>query len=74
MLFNLLLASITILLCSFFLFLVSFHSSYIIPIVKENTKLNLPLSIPTGPPITLKKEEIDIFSLIAYKTIKTLSK
>ena len=37
MLFNLLSANITILLCFFFFFLVIFNNSFIIPVVRENT-------------------------------------
>ena len=67
-LFNLFLVSITILLC-FCLFIYC-----IIPVVKKNTKLKLSLAIPTGGPIILAKEVIDIPQLVADKTINVLSK
>ena len=70
MLFNLIFASITILLSFFFLFLVIFNNCYIIPVIKENIKLILALAIPTGAPITLVKGIIDIPPLVADKAIK----
>ena len=73
MLFNLLLASITILLCFFFFFLVSFNNFFIIPVAKEKARVNLALTIPAGIPITLVKELILIPPLVADKTIKVLS-
>ena len=45
-----------------------------IPVVKENTRLKLALDIPTGTPILLVKEIVDIPPLVADKTIKVLSK
>ena len=69
-LFNLLLASITILLCFFFFFLVTFNNFLIIPVVKENIKAKLALAIPAGIPITLVKEMILIPPFVADKTIK----
>ena len=72
-LFNLLLANITI-LCFFFLFLVIFNSFFIIPVVKENIKLKLALGIPTGTPKSLVKEIIDIPPFVADKTVQVLSK
>ena len=75
MLFNLLLSSITIFFffSIFFLFLVISNSFFIIPVVKENTRVKLALPIPTGTPITLVKEIIDNPPLVADKTIKVLS-
>ena len=73
MLFNLLLASITILLCFFFFFLVTFNSFFIIPVVKENIKVKLALVIPAGIPITLVKEIALIPPLVADKIVKVLS-
>ena len=74
MLFNLLLASIIILLCFFFLFLAISNNFFIIPVVKENTRLKLAIAIPTGAQITFTKEIILIPPLVADKTIKFLSK
>ena len=73
-LFNLLLASITILICLFFSFLVIFNSFVVIAVMKENTRLKIALVIPTGTPIKLVKEIILILSVVADKAIKTLSK
>ena len=72
MLFNLLLASIAILLF-FFFFLVTFNNFFIIPVVKENTRVKLALANPAGIPITLVKEIILIPPLVADKTMKVLS-
>ena len=74
MLFNLLLANITILLCFFFLFYAVFNNFYIIPVVNENAKLKLALAIPTGAPITVANQTIELLPLVADKTIKDLSK
>ena len=74
MLFNLLLASITILLCFSFLFCVVFNSFFTIPVVKENSKLKIAFAIPTGAPITQENESIETPLLVADKTIKVLSK
>ena len=73
MLFNLLLASITVLLCFFFFFLVTFNSFFVIPVVKENIKVKLALPIPVGIQITLVKEIILIPPDVTDKTIKVLS-
>ena len=57
MLFNLLLASITILLCFFFLFLIVFKNSLTTnPVVTENARLQLALIIPAGAPIAVANE------------------
>ena len=45
-----------------------------IPVVKENTRLKRALAIPTGTPITLVKEIIDIPPFVINKTIHVLSK
>ena len=74
MLFNLLLASITIILYFLFLFSLVFNNFFTIPVVIENAKLKLALAIPTGAPITVANDAIDIPSFAADKTIKDLSK
>ena len=56
MLFNLLLTSITILLCFFLLFIVVFNSFFMIPVEIENARLKLALTIHTGAPITVATE------------------
>ena len=63
-LFNLLLASITVSLCLFFLFLVLLNNFFIIS-VKENTRPKLALAISTGTPITRTKEIILVPPLVA---------
>ena len=72
--FNLLLAKIKILLCFFFLFYVIFNTFFTIPAVIENVKLKLAFAIPTGAPITVVNDAIDIPPLAADKIIKDLSK
>ena len=54
-LFDLLLASITILLF-LFSFLVIFNNFFMIPVVKENNKLKLALALSTGTPIIFVKK------------------
>ena len=78
MLFNLLLANITILLSSFscfLLFLIFFTS----PVDNANIRLRLAslalaLAIPTGVPITAANDAIEMLPLAADKKIKDLSK
>ena len=65
LLFNLLLANITILLCFFFLFLVVFNSFFMIPVEIENTRLKLALAIPTGAPITVVNDAIEMIPAVA---------
>ena len=59
MLFNLLLASTTILLCFFFLFVIVFKNLFTNPDVNENVKLQLAPIIPASTPITLANDPID---------------
>ena len=58
MIFNLLLPSITILLCSFFLILAVFNEFFMIPVEIENARLKLALKTPTGAPITVAYDAI----------------
>ena len=74
MLFNLLLASITILLCFFFLFLVVFNSFFMIPVEIENARLKLALIIRTGAPMTVANDVIEMLPVVTDKTINDLSK
>ena len=73
MLFNLLLASITILLC-FFYFLLFFKSFFTNPVVIENERLQLALIIHTGAPITVSNDAIEMLLVATNKTINDLSK
>ena len=69
MLFNLLLASITILLwffCYFLLFLIAF---FIIPVEIESARLKLALTIPTGAQITTANDAIGMVPVVTDKTI-----
>ena len=74
MLFNLLLASITILLCFFFLFLIVFKNLFTNPDVIENVIPQLDPIIPAGAPITLVKDAIEMLPDNIDKTFKDLSK
>ena len=56
MLFNLLLASIKILLCFFFLFLIAFKNLFTNPDVIEDVKPQLAPIIPAGGPITVAND------------------
>ena len=74
MLFNLLLASITILLCFFFLFLIVFKKIFTNPDVIENVKPQLAPIIPAGAPITVANDAIEMLPVATDKTINDLSK
>ena len=74
MLFNLLLASLAILLCFFFLFLFVFNSFFMIPVEIENVRLKLALIIPTGRPMTAVNDAIEMLPVVTDKTINDLSK
>ena len=60
MLFNLLLANITILLCFFFLFLIAFKNPFTNPDVTENLQLQLAPIIPAGTPILVANDATEI--------------
>ena len=62
----------TILLCFFLFFLVTFNNFFIIPVVKENVKVKLALANPTGIPTTLVKEIMLIPPDLVDKTMKVL--
>ena len=74
MLWTLLLASITILLCFFVLLLVISNSFFTILVQIENTRLKLVLVIPTGTPVTVASDAIEILPVFTDKTINDLSK
>ena len=74
MLFILLPANITLLLCFFFLVIVVFNSYFIIPVKIENARLKLTLTIPTGAPITVANDVIEMLPVVTDETINDLSK
>ena len=74
MLFNLLVASITILLCFSFLFLIAFKNFSTIPDVIEKVKPQLAPIIPAAAPIILANDAIDILPDDIDKTFNDLSK
>ena len=75
MLFNLLLASITILLCFFFfLFLIVFKNFFTNPDLIENVRPQRAPNFPAGTPITLANDAIEILPDNIDKTFNDLSK
>ena len=58
----------------FFLSLVIFNNFFTSPVDNENVRLKLALAIPTGVPITVANDAIEMLPLVADKTIKDLSK
>ena len=74
MLFNLLLANITILLCFSFLLSVVFNNFFTTHVVIENAKLKLALAISTGARITVANDAIEMLPLVSDETINNLSK
>ena len=69
MLFDLLLANITILLSFFLLLLVVFNSFPTILVKIDIERLKLALTIPTGVPITVANDATDMLPVAADKTI-----
>ena len=67
MLFNLLLANITMLFCFFFLFDVIFKTFITIFVEMENVRLKLALVIPRGARITVANDAIEMLELVANK-------
>ena len=57
----------------FFFFLVISNNFLTIPVVREEIKVKLALTIPTGAPIILVNEIIDTPPVAALKTTKILS-
>ena len=74
MLFNLLLASITILLCFFFLFFIIFKNFFTNPDVIENVRPQLAPIIPAGAPITVANDAIEMLPDNIDRTFNDLSK
>ena len=72
MLFSLLLASIRILSCFFFLFFVM-PSNLSFLLLEKKIRVKLAPTIPIGAPTTLTEKTIQTPPLVALKTIKTLS-
>ena len=49
-------------------------SCFTIPVEIENERLTLALAIPTGSPITVSNDAIEMLSVVTDKTINDLSK
>ena len=58
----------------FFLLLVIFSSFFTIPVEIKNARLKLALAIPTGAPITVANDAIEMLPVATDKTINDLSK
>ena len=58
----------------FFLFLVVFNSFFMIPEEIENARLKLAHTIPTGAPVTVANDAIQMLPVVTDKTINDLSK
>ena len=74
MLFSLLLASISILLCFSFLFLVVFKNLFTNLYVTENVRPQLAPIIPAGAPITVANDAIEMLPANIDKTFNDLSR
>ena len=74
MLFNLLLASIAVLLRFFFLFLVVFNSYFTIPVRTKNERLKIAFTIPTHAPVKVENDAIGMLTVLTDKIINDLSK
>ena len=53
----------------FFLFLVAFNSFFIIPVEIKNARLKLALVIPTGAPIAVANDAIEMLPVVTDKTM-----
>ena len=69
MLFSLLLAIKTTLLCLFFL--IVFKSFFSVPLLVEKTKSRLALAIPNWVPITVVNKKIETLTFALDKKLKT---
>ena len=74
MLFNLILASITVLLCFFFLLLIVFKNVFTNPDVTENVRPQPAPVIPAGAPIAVVNDAIEMLPANIDKTFTNLSK
>ena len=62
------------LLCFLFLFRIVFNNFFTIPVEIENARLKLAIAIPTGAPITVAEDAIEILPVVTDKVIHDLSK
>ena len=74
MLFNLLLATMAILLCFFSYFLLFLPVFFTIPVEIESARLKLALAIPTVAQITAANNSIEMLPVVTDKTINESSK
>ena len=57
-----------------FIFCVVFNSFIMTPVIIKNAKLKHALAIPTGTPVPVANDAIEMLLFVADKTIKYLSK
>ena len=70
MLFNLFLASLAIFFFFFFFsFLIAFKIFFTNPVVTENVRLKLALIVPTGAPIAVANDSIEMLPVATDKTV-----
>ena len=69
MLLNLVQTNTTLFLCFFFYFLL-----FLIPVKIENARLKLALTIPTGAPITVGNDAMEMLPVVTDKTTNDLGK
>ena len=55
----------------FFLFLVVFNSFFTIPVETENARVKLALATPTGAPVTITNDVIEMIPAVTDKTINS---
>ena len=58
----------------FFLFIVAFNSFFMVHVEIENPRLKLALAIPTGAPITVANDTIEMLHVVTDKKINDFSK
>ena len=56
-------------MCLFFLFVVVFNSFFTIPVETENARVKLALATPTGAPVTITNDVIEMIPVVTDKTI-----
>ena len=58
----------------FFLFIVVFNSFFMVYVEIENPRLKVALTIPTGAPITVANDAIEMLHVVTDKKINDFSK
>ena len=55
-------------MCFFFLFLIIFKNVFTNPVVTENARLQLALTIPTGAAVTVENDAVEMLPVATDKT------